>query len=55
MRKGQSTYNNCALYFVPEVISEYEEFRPITEQVVPGILNYYMISNFGRIWHKNKK
>ena len=55
MRKGQPTYNNCALYFVPEVISEYEEFRPITEQVVPGILNYYMISNFGRIWHKYKQ
>lgn len=60
MRKGQRLYNdNCPIYFVPtqeniiQVVPEV--FVDITETVVPGILPYYMISNYGRIWHKYKQ
>ncbi len=35
-------------YYVPEI------FVDITSDKVPGILDYYMISNYGRIWHKHK-
>lgn len=29
-----------------------EQFRPITQNMVPGIYDYYMISNFGRVYNK---
>lgn len=61
MRKGENAYSNSEnqpFYFVP-MSNQYlppEEFRFITDQVAPGIKPYYMISNYGRIWHiyKNK-
>ena len=34
---------------VPEI------FVVISEKLVPGILPYYKISNYGRIWHKYKE
>ena len=55
MIKGQSRYRNEAIYFTPEPVNKYEEFRPITEQIVPDIQPYYLISNFGRLYHKYKK
>ena len=52
MRKGMSPskYTNCPFHFVPQPLVV-EEFRPITDQAVPGIKPYYMISNYGRIFH----
>ena len=29
-----------------------EEFRDITDEMVPGIYPWYCITNYGRIWHK---
>ena len=29
-----------------------EKFIPITEQIVPNVCDWYMISNYGRIYHK---
>ena len=58
MRKGQSLFDldKTAIYFTPNdnIVPVPEEFKPITEQVVPDILPYYLISNYGRIFHKYK-
>lgn len=64
MRKGESKFKtNCSNQDqVPQAIFFYEEefvqtwyppevFLPITDREVPGIQPYYLISNFGRIWH----
>lgn len=57
MRAGTSRYENKIqpvhfepvenqhLQFIPE------EFRMITNDIIPGIRPYYMISNYGRVWH----
>lgn len=29
-----------------------EKFIPITENVIPGIYDYYLISNYGKVYHK---
>lgn len=53
MRKGQQLINpeNQLIYFVPTnpII---EEFRDIKSPAFPEVIDYYMISNLGRIWHK---
>lgn len=55
MLKGYKTYENVPIYFIPRpIVMPPEEFRDITEQMVPGIRPYYMISNYGRIFHKYK-
>ena len=57
MRKGESGYNHCPIAFTPtqEVcINVPEVFVDITDLAVPNIKPYYMISNYGRIWHKYK-
>lgn len=55
MRKGESPkkYACSPFHFVPDpqIYFPLEQFLPITEQAVPGIKPYYMISNYGRIWH----
>lgn len=59
MRLGQSLYRDDVthpVHFMP-IQSQYmqpEIFRPITSDVVPGVKPYYMISNYGRIWHVYK-
>ena len=56
MRKGQHLCDINAIHpikFVPmNPINIPEVFVDITDQIVPGVLPYYMISNYGRIWHK---
>ena len=55
MRKGQSLYRNSPIYFFPESITlPVEEWKDITEDIVPEVLPYYMISNYGRLFHKYK-
>lgn len=36
----------------PSVMYVGEMFIDITDQLVPGVYDYYMISNFGRVYHK---
>ena len=36
------------VYFVPEI------FLPISPERVPDVSDYYLISNYGRVWHKYK-
>lgn len=42
---------NKPFFFIPWVIEPDEIFVTITEKAVPGILPYYMISNYGRIFY----
>lgn len=61
MRQGEKLYideinTNNAIYFMPpETLCEPEIFLPITDQAVPGVAPYYLISNYGRIWHRYKQ
>ena len=56
MRKGQNRYGNIPLYKIPtNLIYNDEIFLPITEKIVPDVLPYYLISNYGRLWHKYKE
>lgn len=58
MRKGQSRFNTerCPICFEPtRDLCPPEEFRDISQEMVPGILDYYMISTFGRVWHKYQR
>lgn len=55
MRKGESGYDKNPIMFTPPnnaYINMPEAFVDITDQMVPGIRPYYMISNYGRLWHK---
>lgn len=54
MRKGESRYSKAAISFFPinERVMPIEEFRDVTDLMVPGVLPYYMISNYGRLFHK---
>ena len=57
MRKGESGYDKKPIMFTPSsdvCINIPEVFVDITDQIVPRIKPYYMISNYGRIWHKYK-
>lgn len=59
MRKGTNLYDyeRIPIYFDPlkEQLLPPEVFLDVTEQAVPGILPYYKISNYGRLWHKYKQ
>lgn len=55
MLKGYKTYENIPIYFIPQPITmPPEEFRDITDAIIPGVRPYYMISNYGRLFHKYK-
>ena len=41
----------CPIAIIPELLPN-EYFLLITEIAAPNVLPYYMISNYGRIWHK---
>ena len=45
-------HGSNVIYFLPTVIFPNEEFRSIPEEVIPGANEYYLISNYGRLWHK---
>lgn len=47
---NQSAYDRYPIYFLP--YSFVEQFVDITDSMVPGVRNYYMISNLGRVFHK---
>ena len=60
MRQNQSRYENHVIYFIPgdDILLTnpiQEEFRDITDAIVPGVQPYYMISNYGRLYHKYKQ
>ena len=49
--KGTRLYNTeleKPIFFVPD-IQKGEQFKMITDEVAPGIMPYYAISNYGRI------
>ena len=58
MRKDQRLFdpNTQAISFEPTSVQCIqaipEVFLDITTQMVPGVLPYYMISNYGRLWHE---
>lgn len=50
--KGVRLYDsnsNCPIFFFPEDTERGEEWRMITRDVVPGIMPYYAVSNYGRV------
>lgn len=50
--KGTRLYNPDVIkpvFFMPEDRGETEDFEMITQEVCPGILPYYAVSNYGRI------
>ena len=50
---GQSAYQNKEPIDVNTTLRIFgEEFKDITDDIVPGVYNYYMISNYGRIYNK---
>ena len=52
MLEGQRKYDRIKPFsLIPWIISQDEIFLQITEREVPGIYPYYMISNYGRIFH----
>lgn len=55
MVKGSRQFENRAIYFIVAdnmKISPDEIFVDLTENGCPGILNYYQISNYGRVYNK---
>lgn len=46
---------NKPFFIIPWVIEPDEIFLDITEDAIPGIYPYYMISNYGRIFNKYNK
>ena len=46
-------HDSNVIHFEPNLnLMPNEEFREISDSFVPGILDIYMVSNYGRIWHK---
>lgn len=62
MRKGESRFNTD-INNVPKAIEFYDSefvnqwykfpeiFLPVTDREIPGVRPYYLISNYGRVWH----
>lgn len=51
MRAGVGRYDRVPIYFEPTLLPP-EVWVDVTELMVPGIKPYYMISNYGRVYHK---
>lgn len=50
--KGQRAYDpemTPAVFFMPPDRGETEDFIPLTQEVAPGVMPYYAISNYGRV------
>lgn len=53
MRAGVGRFDIVPIYFDPQPFQAPPEvWVDVTEQMVPGVLPYYMVSNYGRIYHK---
>lgn len=54
MREGTTRYSNNAIYHLPPnpIQPVPEVFADITDAQVPNVRPYYMISNYGRVFHK---
>lgn len=50
--KGTRLYDTSVIrpvFFMPEDRGATEDFVPLTQEVAPGVMDYYAISNYGRI------
>lgn len=56
MRKGTSRYDNfpnSPIYHLPQpIVAPPEVFTEVTEQMVENVRPYYLISTYGRLYHK---
>lgn len=52
LHKGQKRYYGDIIELKETDIFMGEQFRNITSDIVPGIYDYYQISNMGRVYHK---
>lgn len=53
MRKGIGRYEKSPIYNLPQPVPVTPEvFTDITDVLVPNVRPYYMISNYGRVFHK---
>lgn len=53
--KGERLYNTSVkrpFFFVPKDTPMEEEFRSLTQEAAPGVMDYYAISNYGRLLNK---
>lgn len=56
MIKGQQQFTQVKPFvIIPYIIAQDEIFLPVTEQAIPGVYPYYMISNYGRVFLKYGK
>ena len=56
MIKGQQQFTQVKPFvIIPYIIAPDEIFLPVTEQAIPGVYPYYMISNYGRVFLKYGK
>lgn len=51
MRAGQGRFDRVPIYFDPQPLPP-EIWVDVTELMIPDVLPYYMISNYGRVYHK---
>jgi hypothetical protein len=53
--KGKAVYNNRPIYWIPTddmKIAPDEIFVDLTDFCIPGLHNYYQVSNYGRVYNK---
>lgn len=52
MKKGEKRYKDSPILLNEKQIFLGESFLDISQNIIPGIYDYYQISNMGRVYHK---